>query len=60
MESHEKIVKAIDNGLNALKEIANGDKRKGLFYLDHVKDEIQGAIYLLLAEIEEDEKERLK
>ncbi|PAD70616.1 hypothetical protein CHH83_02100 [Bacillus sp. 7586-K] len=57
MESHEKIVIAIDNGISALKEISNGNKRKGLFYLDHVKDEIQGAIFLLLAEIEEDEKE---
>ncbi|MBD1379114.1 hypothetical protein [Metabacillus arenae] len=57
MISQEKIINAVNAGLKALKCNADGDKRKALYYADHVKDDIQAAIHLLLAEIEEDESE---
>ena len=55
MSSLEKLEKLQEYYSAAVESLNSGDKRKALYYCDHVKDSIMASIYLLLAEIEEEE-----
>lgn len=55
MSSLEKLEQMMEHYKLTVESINSGDKRKALYHADHVKDQIQAAIYLLLAEIEEEE-----
>lgn len=53
--SEKKIRKAMDSLERALHNIKNGNKRLAIGDLDFVKENSQEAIWILLAEIEEEE-----
>jgi hypothetical protein len=52
--AEKKIRKAMDSLNKALSSIKKGDKRIAVGDLDYVKENAQEAVYILLAEIEEE------
>lgn len=52
--AEEKIEKAVDNLVRALHNLQEGDKRLAIGDLDFAKENAQKAIYILLAELEEE------
>jgi hypothetical protein len=53
--ARKKMQRAIKSLERALKELDQGEKRKAIGSLDHVKDRVEASIHILIAEVTQEE-----